>query len=1276
MFRVQVLLVSAFLACVVLSASMCGGQDSAGQLSGGVTRIRSVEDVIREWEPTKHVFVKGDLGIGARQLAELEEWMDENAPHWVVVLMEYASDERFRAADGRDYRGMDAVEFALGNSMSNRTNFGGLEHPLTKESDGAIFVLFLRERKFSYFASDAQDRRGLGEARWIGHLDQPAFRAMRGGGRILDAAKDTIKSINTRLNNAIQAEVNAEQRAERERLRAADALRRAVQIARQQVEEVKMEAANLRLQSTAASGALANPPLEQWKNVITAVEDEISPNTVRELDQKLNQVRDDIERYLNGYATLKGVQGHEQHVSDQLDNLEADTLSYVAITQITEARRLLRDTLSAARDGQLGIDELLSATDNALLEAEQRMDHEQARLQRAELRRFWIRQTIIFMCVLLVALIALALFILNIRRRPAMRRAQKELEDRRQSVRRETDGIDVLFVRCKDLLGSREQLQKRGYQGMTQQLCTQALEYVDDLFIMSKEVRRVLRAAQEMVYPSGLWGKLVNTFSSSRYLQAINEVSGKPLKFTRAGGLPLVLRDRAASPASGPLPDEISLTFEEVFTAFEQRGDAAENSLDTIETCLSEVNTTLDSLQHELEQTIERERQLAAASEVDQYFDLPNYFETLIPSVQEDLAQADQLAAFDAVQAMQRFVPLARRKIDEANTLADLLTGAREQLFPELKSAAEKLQHWGYPSDWIDTVLQRIAEHADQLMAQAAQASIADNIPQLQWQLDDVREQSQTSVRLATSIHEQHLPGLKSLSQRIEEVRAKLARQLKLSESQVLNEPQRDPDDYLATADQDLETARRTLALGRNDVVQSAIEAMLTAAERADAILNSSLAAIADFAQNQNTAHAELQRLKSRIPQAESELERIQQAYVSAAFSLPDPIQDESHVETKANVREAIQFAAAPCARLQQLLQSAEQEQMAGHVLRASDMHAEAVHDLASAHATIDTVEKHLNAIEVQARENLSHLSRLEVRAEKLLENRGDPLVMHSTLQSLSQARERLVRQREELSSSVPAPNPFEIELALRAMQEMLTQLDARCTADRQAHAEAARAAAGARRQWQAAEKLVRQSQTDGIPDSRLTTQLNLSIAGLAEQLAGVEAELRSEHADWRSVDDRASQLQVQLRTSTDALGGELQNASQALIDFQNASQAVYQAEQWSGGFGVRVTGSPGVHELERARAGLQQGDYAAVLELSQVAARTAQMAVQTAQREVNRRTLAAKRRAEAERRKKAARRQTFSIGSSGGFSSGRSSFGGGGGSSFRSGSGFSRSGW
>ena len=293
---------------LLLFPSLCGFASAQPALRSGVTQIASAEDVIRLWTPERHVFVKGNIGVGNAQLLTLQDWIQANAPHWTVVLMDSASNERFQAPDGRDYRDLDAVEYALGYGLSNRTGFGKLENPQTHERDGAVFVLFLKERKFSYFASDAQDRRGLGEANWVGQLDQPAFRAMRSGGRIVDAAKDTIESIDSRLKTAIRAESDARQRAEQERARAVQKIRQNIAELRQRIEDVQFAAANFRREHPVATGTLASPPLPTWDTELNAIETEVTPDSARQLAQRLSSVSDDIERHLNGYAAAQEYQ--------------------------------------------------------------------------------------------------------------------------------------------------------------------------------------------------------------------------------------------------------------------------------------------------------------------------------------------------------------------------------------------------------------------------------------------------------------------------------------------------------------------------------------------------------------------------------------------------------------------------------------------------------------------------------------------------------------------------------------------------------------------------------------------------------------------------------------------------------------------------------------------------------------------------------------------------------------------------------------------------------
>ena len=153
-----------------------------------------IEKVIQKWNADQHLYVQGNLGLSDSQLMELESWLHQNGPHWTVILMEDASRQRYINQEGRIENGMDAVELSVSDLME-LGSFTSQVHPVSGEQDGAVFILFLKQRKFSYRSSEAQNRRGLGQNRWIGKLDRSAFRAMRGGGRILDAVRDTVTSI-------------------------------------------------------------------------------------------------------------------------------------------------------------------------------------------------------------------------------------------------------------------------------------------------------------------------------------------------------------------------------------------------------------------------------------------------------------------------------------------------------------------------------------------------------------------------------------------------------------------------------------------------------------------------------------------------------------------------------------------------------------------------------------------------------------------------------------------------------------------------------------------------------------------------------------------------------------------------------------------------------------------------------------------------------------------------------------------------------------------------
>ena len=218
---------------------------------------------------------------------------------------------------------MDAVEYALGHGLANRTDFGGLIHPTTGETDGAVFVLFLVEKKFSYYGSDLHDRRGLGESKWIGELDREAVRAMQNGGRIVDAVKNTVSLINNRVQKQLRLEALAQKQAKAatekaalERLRELEFLRASLkETTEQMLPRIEESARQIRATFSEADGSeLANPPVGAWKKRLANLQQDLgsiqlesqdpyqhSP-AFRELSQNANRLRGEVDHYLDLYV--------------------------------------------------------------------------------------------------------------------------------------------------------------------------------------------------------------------------------------------------------------------------------------------------------------------------------------------------------------------------------------------------------------------------------------------------------------------------------------------------------------------------------------------------------------------------------------------------------------------------------------------------------------------------------------------------------------------------------------------------------------------------------------------------------------------------------------------------------------------------------------------------------------------------------------------------------------------------------------------------------------
>ena len=1282
------------------------------QASSSPVIVSSAENIIEVWKEDQHLYVKGELGVSKAHLAALEKWLDENGPHWTVVLMRQAEDEVYQAQNGDSYRGMDAVEFALGVGLSNLTDFNLLRDKAAGEADGAIFVLFLAERKFSYFSSEIHDRRGVGQSKWIGDLDRETIRAMRSGGRVVDAVKNTVKSVNSRLAKRLKAEKaateNAElakERAELERRRQIDNLLEKIGDTRDEMlKRIDESARQLRTTFPAAKDSkLAQPPLDDWKARLVNLSKDVANVDVGSVSQyeqsevflalikKTTKVRNEINHFLDLYAAHKSFNEVLSPIEQQLEEIH-DHPSGAATGSADEAFRILESARAGHAAGQVEFVEQVRRAKTLINQGEQAIQLEEQRISDELVRNKLIRWTLSIVASILGAGLLGLLWFLNLRRRPALRRAHEIFDRRSKSVDVELARVEEVFEKAKQVVGTPDSFAKRGFEGKTLELGNEAHRNIASLGDKSNEARNVIGSAYSLLHPSNPIAEAANMFSGARYEHCVNLLNGESFRSSNRSGYDNSDGEKESNPNEW-------VPFDQFVTEMRAVSAATNETIGTIERGLSRVGLELDEVQLKLEEAIEVEENLSSASRLDRYFRLPSFLDKLIPAAQADYERASLVADSDPVLTASELLPIARTRISEGLSVATTIQKARAELFPQLQASSRELEKLNCDVRWIDKRVLQLGDRADQLMLEASEKSIAETTDEFAGDVSRLGLRARRCAELGNDIVSNVVPSLDELQQNIENARQQLARTLKIAKSVVLHEQDYDPDVELEQARKHLESARAALDFGGVESVMESLEALDIETASATNLIESSQAAVQEFESEFSNRIQTRDRLSQLLPGVEKLIDEANSRYAETALvfrGVDGGTSGEASLTASPTINDFLAKANELVQNAGESCQRGETLHFAGDVLQASSLLQLTKADLEDVKSMFDGVNEHCGWLNNQDAENKSELLRRVSLLQSLSEAAADRRTQEPSV-SLFHEMEKETRAVESDFERAPTQrDPFLDQSRIAELIEAAEDLDAMIAADRGAYAEAGRAVDAASEELKSANKSAIQSLKDRIPDSSTIRRCQESVTRLTKIVDELESQLGTAHGDWQDVDARAIKATAELGVIDGELRHQLKLAQATVEELQVASNQVFAAASWQGSYGIRIVNAPGEEELYHARKLLTEGEYEQSINFSRSAVYQAKRAVDAANRKIadERRRIAQA--AAAARRK---RNSSSVFGGSSGISFGnssrsRTSFGSSSSSSSRrssssssssrsssrssgsSGSGFSRSGW
>lgn len=1274
---------------LVWAGQVCAELGLENDPSPGPLRVQAGVDVVGLWQPHQHLYVKGDLGVGPAQLDQLESWLDQHAANWTVVLLETGQGEEFTDAEGSRYSGLDAVEHALGRGLPNRTGFGQLTDPRTGERNGAFFVLFLKDRRFSYFASEAMDRRGLGEDRWQGNLDQPAIAAMRGGARVVDAVKDTISHIEQRLTQRIEADKAEIQRreaaAQAEREQALAGARAGIEKAGGSLDRLGLSLDALRSTHPDMAGDIARPDVARMQADLASAQAALEGGNATASIALSENVAEQAELATKAIADHGQAGGQLALLGLRINQLAGHPYAQSAEPAIDDARAAFGLAQQAYTQGV--------STYAA------RMDDLRAAVQATEARiegaaRAARRQRTLAASVsglALACLIALGLG-LNIRRRPSRRKALALVATWSKGLGDKTVALFDLLDRTHGMLGRSAEEAAARHTGRTLALSEQVIRGVDEMMIMSACAGQVLSSAKALALPAGLGRRAANQFTVRPFRAAVRRLQDEPIVFRPEDGLELVVRgpttERETLLGSVESYQPFTMTFEELMKAFNERAAKALGALRQVEDSVYTVGDLLGAVQSRIRQAEALEQQIQAAGP-DTWFRAAPVFSDLLPAARAAHADAVKQAVRDPVAVVETSAVEARRKAQDAEAIARLAVEFHTAVKPRLTAAAATLEAVPLDTGWLAESIDRASSRADEIALAALGEPAAESIATLARDIQALAERAEAVVTLDQARREAAARSLDDAAALIGTARQELGTAVGLPPDKILREPQADPSDRVDQAHAQAAAVKAALERGDVQAAQQGLDQVASLVLEANEIVKATREAFTAHAGVLEARRQEAGGLADRVPDQEEVLARIQRDYAPSVLLLGEG--DPTHPRANDTIQDNLDEVRDHLAEIRDLMDRSQHRHREGALLEAAEYLRQAAARQDQAEFRLQEVIEKAERLQAAEASNVRVRGDLEAQAARLDAQANDARTVESTLQALDHARSGLDRAIR-LMESVPN-DPFAVAVDLEAVGRSLALVQDQIREDWAAHADAGRRVSAAAGQLDGVGGLARRAQADGVPDSDAIRAAVQDAATLAGQLEHVRAGLAVSHADWAQVQAEADRVFGEAGRLAAVLRGELESGQAALAAIREATDSLRGMDRWRGSFGVTILGSPGARALDQAMTLLAAGSYTEALRAAQSARRAAQAAVAEAEAEQQRRRLAEEQRLLRERRQREEqerrRRDAWSPSGFGHSGHGHSSLGHSGvghstfsshsgtsHSSFHSHSGTSRSGW
>ncbi|MEZ6093322.1 MAG: hypothetical protein R3C03_03660 [Pirellulaceae bacterium] len=981
-------------------------------------RFNEIDEVIQKWDTDQTLFLQGSIGVSDEQLSNLSKWLNTNGPHWTIVLMETAAGQSYRTNAGSNFIGMDAVEHALGHGLSNQTDFGLLQNETTGESDGAIFVLFLRERKFSYFASDAQDRRRLGESHWIGDLDQQAIEAMRNGGRIVDAVKNTVTSVDRRLKSTIEHELAQERQRQKDIELAKEAAERNVLYLKERfrelrdirLPEIETEAAAFLKAFPNAVTSVINPsPVSALTEQLQKLENILTTENVATVQQDFSALVEDINSVFNAYHSFLGFEIQFAALDRRCDTLAFRTGTKEGEQASVEIREMLDNAQVAYRAGNPEFVNLLARSEEKLKSVEAAvqgiLEKRATELASVQERRSWIWKTLVVVGAAIGSVSFFIGLILNWRRRKTMQVAVAEFEKRdRLSFELEKSVSELVGRRDMLLTGGLDAFQNR-YEGETTRLAERINSLTSRAERGTQEIQRVTDQVHSTLFPRSPLAQFVNLISSARYHAAIALLSKATMNAS------ILESDESASAAlQWTSFDQFSQTLTNNNTHLERMMDRLKAAVDTADDDLKNLRVQINRLNQE-QQRLENE------SDRDSWLRVDSFEDHFLPELTSQHLLALSKLSRDPLFVKEQLVPNMTKMADDAFSLIARIDDVRGRVLPAALKMREEFERRANRSEWIRERLVAMGSQLNNLFEVATKERIEKPLQYLSEEIALFETDSSELLRIADLIDEDLKDAYDRSISDVAETRSRIATHLGINSNEVMRDAC-DPDLQLNIAKKQAVATSSAIDRGALSAAQESMQEIEIALKLANEWNQAAEKAVSEFPKLESDGEGLHKQVSELLPVVRQKIDEAIRRYLPSAVILRPAELDENSIDSVSSPVDQLlsgksidrvwQNASSQFHVALEDMQRTKARFKAGNVLTAANDLGLIVDELRIALESLGQCRFHCENLELQRDENIEVASGLLRDFSVLIGEMQDSRIQQSTLDEAMTAQKEL----------------------------------------------------------------------------------------------------------------------------------------------------------------------------------------------------------------------------------------------------------------------------